>query len=260
MTLSDDALTFETTTDGLLDRRIVLRQPARGYRAGSDAVLLAAAVPARRCETVLDMGAGVGAVSLCLAWRCPEVDVVGLERSADMVTLAVDNARTNDFGDRLSFAQGDVTAPPQVVRERRFDHVMTNPPFYEAGASTLSPERLKAEAHAQDSVPLESWLDCCLKRVKPGGSLSVVHRADRLTQILAALHGRAGDVAILPLWPAPDRPAKRVIVQARAQSRAPSRLLPGLLLHDRGSHTDQANAVLRDGLPLTIDACSGSDA
>lgn len=243
---------FLTTEDGLLDRRIRLRQPARGYRAGSDAVLLAAAVPARAGQRVLDVGAGAGAVSLCLAWRCAEVEVVGLERSADMAALAAENTVANGLDGRVSTICGDVADPPEAVRRDRFDHVMTNPPFYEADAGTMSPERLKADAHAETAVPLQAWLAFCLKRLKPGGSLTVIHRASRLPAILAALEGRAGDIGILPLWPAAGRPAKRVIVQARAGSRGPARLLPGLVLHDDDGDTPRARSLLRDGAALSL--------
>lgn len=241
------------TEDGLLNRRLLLRQPARGYRAGSDAVLLAAAVPAKAGESVLDVGAGVGAVSLCLAWRCPGIELVGLERAAELAALATENAKANGQAARFRVLCGDVAAAPAEIRQRRFDHVVSNPPFYEAGTGSASPEPLKAGAHAEDEVPLADWLAFCLKRLAPGGLLSVIHRASRLPGLLAALDGRAGDIAVLPLWPATGRPAKRVIVQARAGSRAPARLLLGLTLHQAdGSDTAQAHAILRDGAALSM--------
>lgn len=242
-----------------MDRRIRLRQPARGYRAGSDAVLLAAAVAARPGERVLDVGAGAGAVSLCLAWRCPQVHVTGLERSPEMTALAADNATANGLGERIAMVEGDVANPPAALRQERFDHVMTNPPFYDADAGTLSPEPLKATAHAADAVSLDAWLAFCLKRLKPAGSLTVIHRASHLPDLLARLEGRAGAIVILPLWPLGGRPAKRVIVQARAGSRTPAKLLPGLMLHDGEGDTAEARAILRDGVALSLAAPDGKD-
>lgn len=250
-------MSFETTEDGLLDRRIRLRQPTRGYRAGSDAVLLAAAVPARPGEMVLDVGAGAGAVSLCLAWRCPHALVVGLERAPEMAALAANNAAANGLKERVSVICGDVADPPAELRRQRFHHVMTNPPFYDARAGTLSPERLKAQAHATDAVTLEAWLMFCLKRLKPGGSLTVIHRASHLPALLAAIEPRCGDIAVLPLWPGQGRPAKRVIVQARAGSRGAARLLAGLTLHEQAGDTAEARAILRDGAALSLGLSEG---
>ena len=252
--LTDD----NVSEDGLLDRRILLRQPKKGYRAGSDAVLLAAAVPAGPGERVLDVGAGAGAVSLCLAWRCPGAAVTGLERSAAMCDLAVANAAANGLAERVRVLCGDVAAAPTVLRQERFDHVATNPPFHEAGKASASPEALKHAAHTESEVALSDWIAFCLKRVKPGGTLTAIHRASRLPELLAALGRGAGDIAILPLWPAAGRPAKRVIVQARAGRRGPARLLPGLILHDEtGADTAQARALLRAGVALPLDDETG---
>jgi FkbM family methyltransferase len=246
--------------DGLLDRRIRLRQPKKGYRAGSDAVLLAAAVPARAGERVLDVGAGAGAVALCLAWRCPEATVCALERDAELCALAAANAAANELSARVRVLCGDVAAAPAELRQARFDHVVTNPPFYEAGRVSTSPEPLKHAAHAESEAGLADWLAFCLKRLRPGGSLSVIHRASRLPELLSALHGGAGDIAVLPLWPAAGRPAKRVIVQARAGRRGPARLLSGLVLHDgNGGDTAQARALLREGAALPLDESMGRE-
>ena len=87
-----------------------------------------------------------------------------------------------------------------------------------------------------------------------GGSVTFIHRADRLDELLTSLRDKAGGIAVFPFWPTADRtrPAKRVIVQATKGGAAPLRLLPGLILHEGDRYTDAAEAVLRHGAALTL--------
>lgn len=243
----------ELTQDGLLDGRILLTQTRKGYRAGSDAILLAAAVATRPGQTVLDAGAGVGAVSLCLALRCPDLIISGLEIQPELVRLGAGNIAANGLQQRIKVLQGDIRHPPPEIGQKVFDHTICNPPFYIRGRASLSPDQSKALAHGEGETPLDDWLEFCLRRTVPGGSITVIHRSDRLAALLSGLGRGAGDMVVFPLWSRPDTPAKRVIVQARVQGRGPTILHPGLCLHQaNGDHTEQAQAVLRQGAPLTL--------
>jgi tRNA1(Val) A37 N6-methylase TrmN6 len=234
----------EASEDRFLGGRVVARQPENGFRAGLDAVMLAAAVPARPGETALELGAGAGTASLCLAWRAKDLTVAGLEIDESLVALANQNAAASGMERRVLFIAGDAFDPPQALR-RSFDHVFCNPPFHEG---EVSPDPARARA-LQDDGRLAGWLAAGLKRTVSGGSFTAILRADRLGEALAALPERG--VSIYPLWPHAEEPAKRVIVQVRQGSRAPLRLLPGLVLHEAdGSYTPQADAVLRDGASL----------
>jgi len=241
-----DALAF--TTDTLLDGRVILKQPAAGYRVAIDPVFLAAAVPARPGERVLDAGSGVGAATLCLAARIDGIAIEGLDIDADLAALARDNAGAGGCAGRARFHIGDLRAPPPELRSGGLDHVMTNPPFLEAGRAQPSPQAAKARATVEGAVPLADWLHSCLRLLRPKGTLTLIHRADRLDWILAALAGHAGTITLLPLWPRAGVPAKRVIVRATKGASGPARLLAGLVLHDgHGGYTAEANAILRDG-------------
>jgi tRNA1(Val) A37 N6-methylase TrmN6 len=195
---------------------------------------------------VLDAGGGAGAAALCLAVRLPEARIVGLELDRAMFDLAKRNVALNGMESRVETIHGNVAAPPPRLAPGSFHHVMTNPPYLTNGTAPADPRR--AAAHMEGSVDLDGWVRACLTLLRPKGWLAIVHRADRLDDLLAALRDRAGDIAVLPLWPMRDRPAKRVLVRARKDSGGPTSLLPGLVLHEAdGRYTDQAESVLRGG-------------
>lgn len=234
------------TEDRFLGGRVVVRQPADGFRAGLDAVMLAAAVPARMGDEVLELGAGVGTASLCLAARVAGCLVFGAEIDPAFVELANANARAN--GAQAWFDRADVFDLPKSLK-REFAHVLCNPPFHDASGEA-SPD--PAKDRALRGGRLGDWLVACVKRTKVGGTFSTIIRADRLSEALSHLPLRG--VSILPLWPRERVPAKRVIVQVLKGSGAAPALLPGMVLHDAtGAYTPEADAVLRDGASLALD-------
>ncbi|HEU0223351.1 MAG TPA: methyltransferase [Paracoccaceae bacterium] len=251
----------ELTRDGLLGGRVVLEQPRRGYRAATDPVFLAAAVPAVAGERVLDLGCGAGAAALCLAARVPGLGLHGLELQPDFAELARRNATAN--GVALTVHLGDVAAMPRALRALHFDHVITNPPFFAAGQGTGPADPGRHRAEREGAVTLASWIAAGLRRLRPGGLFTLIQRTERLPEILAALSGPAGGVTLQPLAARRDRPAGRVIVQARKGSRAPLRLNPPFVIHDAVRHlkdsedyTLAAIAVLREcaQIPINLDA------
>jgi tRNA1Val (adenine37-N6)-methyltransferase len=229
---------MKTTEDRFLDGRLTLRQPARGFRAGLDAVMLAASVPARADDEVLELGAGVGTASLCLAARVAGCLITGIEIDENLARLANENAASNAMVNIVTFATGDAMSPPRAFR-RAFDHVLCNPPFHDE-RSRASPDVSRARALQGD---LKQWLKAGLKRTAPKGTFTAILRADRLNEALTALP--AAGIAILPLWPKRDEAAKRIIIRCRPGSRAPLTLLPGLTLHENGQYTPEADAILR---------------
>ncbi len=246
-------MTEQFTEDALLGGRVRLRQPRDGFRAAIDSVLLAAATPAAAGDSVFEPGAGAGAAALCLVRRIEGCRVVGIELQPDLVRLAGENARLNGLGDRIDIVIGDIARPPPRIEPGGFAHVMMNPPHHAADRAHVSPQPERALANTEGATSLAMWLDAGLRMLVRRGSLTLIHRADRLDEILALLHGRTGEIVVFPLWPGPGvKPAKRVIVRARKETRAPLRLAPGLVLHgDDGGFTARADAVLR-GAALAI--------
>lgn len=248
-----DGETVDAPADTLLGGAVRLRQPAAGYRVAVDPVLLAASVPAASAERLLDIGTGVGAAALCYAHRVPGARVVGLELQAELVALARDNAVLNDLRDRVEIVAGDLLRPPPELPAGGFDHAIANPPYLPAGRADLPPDASKAASHVEGEATLDQWVSFAVRMVRPKGGVTFIHRADRLDELLALLHGRAGGVVVFPLWPKPGREAKRVIVRARPGVRTPARLAAGLVLHKAdGGYTPEALRILRDGGALTL--------
>jgi tRNA1(Val) A37 N6-methylase TrmN6 len=241
------------TEDRLLGGRIRVRQPAEGYRAAIDPVFLAAAVAVEPQQLVLDVGCGSGAAMLCLATRVPECRIVGLEMQRDLVRLAGDNAILNAMEARVSVMIGDLLHPPPRLSPGSFDHVMANPPFYQRGRGTPAPIRNKADATIEGDADLAAWVRFSLAMVRSKGTVTFIHRADRIDALLGQITGRAGEVVVFPLWAGQGRDAKRVLVRARKQIGAPARLAAGLVLHEAdGRFTAAAEAILREARGLDL--------
>jgi tRNA1(Val) A37 N6-methylase TrmN6 len=233
---------IEVVEDGLLGGRVRLRQPARGYRAGMDAALLAAAAAAGPGERVIEAGCGAGAVLMQIAARRPGVRLTGLERDPAMAALARENAALN--GADAEVVEGDVAAGFRALGLQPFDHAVSNPPFFDDPGALRAPAEGKRGAWMADDG-LAAWTRFLLKAVREGGTITVIHRADRLADLLAGLGATAGSFAVRPVHAFADAPAKRVLVRAVKTGKAPLRLLPPLVLHDRGGSKHTAEAVLR---------------
>jgi tRNA1(Val) A37 N6-methylase TrmN6 len=230
------------THDRLLGGRVIIAQPAKGYRAGLDAALLAAACDAKAGDRVLDAGCGAGAVMLAAAVRRPGVRFVGLERDPDAAALARRNIVDNGLADRAEAVTGEVEAGGLAG----FDAVLANPPFFDDPGALRAPHPAKRGAWMADAG-LDGWMSFLIEAVRDGGRITLIHRAERLADILALLAKRAGSVQVRPVHPFADAPAKRVLVRAIRGGRAPLQLLPPLVLHERGGakHTPQVEAILR---------------
>ncbi len=238
----------EITQDKFLGGRVAVCQFVSGFRAGLDAVMLSAAVPARAGDTVLELGSGAGTASLCLAARIDGIDVVGAEIESELVTLSNGNATANGMGDRVVFVTVDVLELPADMK-RDYAHVLCNPPFH-GDDGEQSPDAMKAGA-THDDGELAQWLAVGVKRTAPGGSFTCILRADRLGEALAALPTLG--VSVFPLFPHAGGIAKRVIIQVRKNARTPFAILHGLVLHPTGGgYTAEAEAVLRGEAGISL--------
>ncbi|MCK8464632.1 methyltransferase [Aliiroseovarius sp. S1339] len=247
----------ELTKDAFLGGQLTLAQPATGYRAGVDPVFLAASVPASPGQSVLELGCGAGAASLCLGRRVAGLRLVGLERQTIYADLAKLNAKQNKIP--LTVHKGDLANMPAALRNDGFDHVIMNPPYFRRDRGTASPDAVREGALGEDT-PLSTWLDQATRRLSPAGYITLIQNAERLPEVLAAMDSRLGSVVVKPLCPRIGRAASLVIVQARKGGRGAFRLAAPLILHegimheaDRDHYTPEVAAILRTGAALSLD-------
>lgn len=245
------------TEDAVLGGRLRLRQPKRGHRVGHDAILLAAACPARAGDKVVDLGAGVGAAGLALAARVAGTSVTLVEIAPKLAALAEENARLNRLEARVRTVALDVAAPARAFAAAGLGpdsvaRVLMNPPFNDPARQRSSPDAARALAHAAPRAVLVPWIKTAARLIRARGTLTLIWRADGLADVLAALTPAFGAVTVTPVHPAADKAAIRILVTAVKGSRAPLALKPPLVLADAsGRPTASAEAVLRDGAALS---------
>ncbi|MGN6097097.1 MAG: tRNA1(Val) (adenine(37)-N6)-methyltransferase [Bosea sp. (in: a-proteobacteria)] len=241
----------EIVEDRLLDGRLRLRQPRKGHRAGSDAVLLAAALPERDGGHLLDIGTGVGTVGLAAALNAPRLRATLLERDPDLAALAAENAVLNGMADRTRVVVADVAAKAKELAAlgllpASFDVVTMNPPFYPPGGTRASPVPNRRAAHVAET-DLALWLRAARRLLRSGGSIAVIHRAEALPELLSGLETGFGALAIRPVHALAERPAIRVIVTAVLNSRKPAELLPAFVINGPDGRLTAASEAVHRG-------------
>jgi tRNA1(Val) A37 N6-methylase TrmN6 len=248
----------DVTEDAVLGGALRLRQPGRGHRVGHDAILLAAACPARAGEHVVELGAGVGAAGLAVAARVPDLAVTLVEIDPDLAALAAQNAALNGLAARVRSVNLDVAAPGRAfvaagLAPGSIARVLMNPPFNDPSVQRASPDRRRRLAHVAPRELLPAWVATAARLLQPRGTLALIWRADGLADVLEALDRSFGAVTLLPVYPKADEPAVRILVRATKASRAPLAIVPGLVLNDASRHpTSEAEAVLRRGATLAL--------
>jgi tRNA1(Val) A37 N6-methylase TrmN6 len=233
----DDA----TTIDALLDGRLSLRQPAKGHRAGTDALLLAAAARSLPGVDVAYFGAGVGTAGLALALVEPSRRVMLTEIDPFQAGLCAGNIIRNQLESRVRAVALDITSPSAMdaagLGARSVDVVMMNPPFLDTARARTSPLAQRRGAHAMPAGGLVLWMKAARRCLRPKGHVALVHRADALGEIMAAMAG-FGALVLRPVHPRAGQAAHRLLVTARLASKTPAVILPGFVLHEAdGSFT-----------------------
>jgi tRNA1(Val) A37 N6-methylase TrmN6 len=246
-----------TTEDAFLGGRLRILQPAKGYRAGLDAVLLASSVePAN--GNVLDCGAGVGTAGLCVAARCSECRITLVEREPALLQLARQNIALNSFEGRVTGVSGDLLLPAShpgapLLAAESFDCVLANPPYHDDDAGTRARDKLKDVSHAMGSGSLADWLRFAARMTKPAGRVTFINKAEALPCLLEAMKDRFGALSVTPVHSYAASPAIRVIVAGTKGSRAPLTLQPPVVLHEAGgAFTPYVGRILREGAPLVL--------
>lgn len=247
---------MEISSDSLLDGKIIYQQLQNGYRTGIEPIVLAASVPARKGQTIIEAGCGAGAGLMCLAHRVAGIEGIGFDCDEDNIRLAQKNFAHNQFPQLSCFNAVLPDLPPALVSaalsgEKRFQHAFANPPWH-ADSGTPSPNPKKETAKRLHPGMLEKWIYCLGRLLDHQGTLSLILPAQLYLQAVRAMEQhRIGAITLFPLWPKAGREAKIVILRGRKNSAAGGRVLPGLILHTpSGGYTDEALEVLHDGKSL----------
>ncbi len=234
------------TVDDFLGGKVRLKQPKIGYRATSDAVMVAAAVLAKPYETVLDVGCASGVVGLCIGARVPNVQITGVEIQSELAELSRQNAVLN--GQSLTVVEADISKKIPQLHGVQFHHVVTNPPFY---TETPARQSQQVEMAYKQVVPLKKWIDFCLRHLRAKGTLTIIHRAESVPEILSVLNGRLGAIRLIPIWPKKGIQPKRVIIQGVMNSKKPFEIHSGFVMHETDdTRTVEAERIMREGTGL----------
>ena len=247
----------QETLNAFLNGRVQLWQPKNGYRAGVDPVLLAASVPAQQGDHVLELGCGVGAAFLCLCARVPDLQCDAVELQPEYAAFARKNVVRN--GADATVWEADLTALPEPLLQKQFHHVFANPPYFDRKASTRAQDTGR-EVAMGEATPLSIWVSVAAKRVRPKGTVTFIHRAEKLPGLLKYMSSVLGSLQVLPLQPREGRDAGLVLVRGRKGGRADFRLHAPILMHEGARHTDDGESytplirgVLRDGDALPFE-------
>jgi len=239
------------TRDAFLGERLLIAQPARGFRAGLDSVLLGAAV---RAETgaLLDLGAGVGTAALVALAHHSALDAVLVDNEPETLALAAENIAGNGLSSRAQAISLDLTASGAIrakagLMTDHFAAVIANPPFFTAGQGTLAKGSARAAARHMDASELDLWVKTAAASAAPEGEIIFILPAESLAPLLAAFDTRFGALTLLPLSPRRDAPASRILLRGIKGSRAPLTLLPVRALHtgDGNAFAPEFEAILR---------------
>jgi tRNA1(Val) A37 N6-methylase TrmN6 len=225
----------ECTEDAFLGGRLRLRQLKTGHRAGHDAMLLAAATSARQGMRVVDFGAGIGAAGLAVARRVEGINLALVEIDETLANLARNNAAANSIAADvivLDVEAGAEAFAAAGLAPDSADAVLMNPPFNDSARHRASPHAARASAHVAGEDMLDRWIHAARRVLKSGGVLTMIWRADGITEVLAALDRGFGSLAILPVHGEASAPAIRILIRAVKGGRAPTQILPALMLND----------------------------
>ena len=156
------------------------------FPPGTDSFLLSSFPRLKRGMQVLDLGAGYGLLGLLLLRRCPDLIVTGLELNAHAVELGTKNAEENQLSQHLLFRQGDLREHTSIPAGH-FDLVVCNPPYFPSGHGASAPDAVRRGAREEVSCTLEDVCMAAARALRWSGSFCLVHKPDRLTDLLCAM-------------------------------------------------------------------------
>ena len=244
----------ENSKNKFLGGKLTILQQREGFRAGHDSVLLASSIPAKKGDKCLELGIGAGVVSLCLMKRVPGLSVIGIDNDRDIIKLLKENISLNGFDDHISVIKGDLNDGSNKfknLKKHSFDHIFSNPPFYEKGEIVLPKNINKRNAYYGEKDFINNWIKLSLTFVKSKGSITFINHMKNFPDILSLFKNSMGDVTVIPIFTNVEKPATRFLISGVRDSKKPLKLKRGLILNTRNGKTPKKiENILRHGKPL----------
>lgn len=234
------------TIDGLFRNKLRVIQASKGYRVSEDAIILTWFARPRGGDLILDAGTGCGVIAFGLAMKNPSVHIVGLEIQEGLVSRAQRGVNLNNLVSNVFVLRGDLRRADSFFRERVFDLVVSNPPYYQSGSGRVSLLSEKALSRHQIMMPVQDLFIVSSRLLKPSGKLCLIYPASGSCQL-----DRAASISRLKinrrLWIHPHQGAEPVLVCVEAHKSTVDKDLTEeriCLYHSSGIRTPQAEAIL----------------
>ena len=243
---------FDTTKNKILNGNLTIYQPKNGFRIGLDSILLGASVG--HFNNCIELGSGVGAVTLFLAKRFPKSKIVGIEKNSDLIDLAKKNVSLNNFDNlKIEYFCEDIKNIKSLSQlNNSFDRVVMNPPYFDGNTVLKSTNKMSSQAKYENEI--NKWFEAAYRKLKPRGYLNFIFRAEYLNIVINCMKDKWGDIKVYPLWPKVDKYSKLLLIQAKKNAKTGVNLLPGLVLHNNdGTYTETCNKILNNKSYINID-------
>lgn len=227
----NDIMPYERIDDlGINDLRII--QDTRNFCFGIDAVLLSNFMHLKKNSTLLDLCSGTGIIPI-LASAKSEAMIEALEVQPQMAQMAQRSVTLNNLEDRIIITCGDLKNAGDIYKGRQFDAISCNPPYSKEGSGIKNPNDMKAISRHEILCTLEDVISVSSNLLRYGGSLFMVHRAERLVDIMFLMRKYKIEPKCLCLvHPAPKKNANLVLIEGAAHGRAFLKINEPLFLYD----------------------------
>ena len=231
--------------DDLQYRGYSIIQKKTGFRFGLDAVLLADFADVKKGSQVIDLGTGTGIVSILIAAKRDIKRIVGLEIQTEIADMAKRSAIMNSFMDKLEIVCGDIKYSSDLFGNSSFDEVVTNPPYFSAGKGLICENESITCSRHEILCDLEDVIRESSKLLRPGGSISMVHRPFRLPDIISLMRKwRIEPKLMRMVQPKANKPANLVLIKGYKDGKPELKMLPTLLVfNEDGTYTKEIDEI-----------------
>ena len=222
---------------------LMLIQDDEGYTFTTDAVLLANLITVKDGDRILELGSGSGVVSILLSNKTEAKEIFGVEIQKRLFDMSLESVALNGLDDKIHFINADLSDAHSILGANSFDVVYTNPPYEKADMKGFKSEEI-AICKSEIKTDLNSILSAAKKLLKFQGRFYMVHKAERLTDILVAMRNNGIEPSkLILIRQTPSKEPDRVIVEGRKGGRGKLFIEDFTLLGEDGSYSEKARSI-----------------